>query len=180
MLFLNAWSQPTSYSVHVFVEELHAEACYAECLLQRAALTFLQVGKEPHLTHTLPLKTTPTLIHPHTRQIRQNSSKVHHEHSAPGFLIYLHVSCVHEIPKKRLPHTYLLVNLIGFTQCTGDAAHDPTSQAFWFLSQTSSFPPPLFPFNFFLLYTFADRMRTWWVSLKEESKYAIATSYTSK
>lgn len=27
-------------------EELHAEVCYAECLLQRAALTFLQVGSE--------------------------------------------------------------------------------------------------------------------------------------
>ncbi len=26
-----------------FPEELHAEVCYAECLLQRAALTFLQV-----------------------------------------------------------------------------------------------------------------------------------------
>lgn len=25
-------------------EEIHAEVCYAECLLQRAALTFLQVG----------------------------------------------------------------------------------------------------------------------------------------
>lgn len=25
-------------------EELHAEVCYAECLLQRAALTFLQVS----------------------------------------------------------------------------------------------------------------------------------------
>ena len=25
------------------LEELHAEVCYAECLLQRAALTFLQV-----------------------------------------------------------------------------------------------------------------------------------------
>lgn len=25
-------------------EEMHAEVCYAECLLQRAALTFLQVG----------------------------------------------------------------------------------------------------------------------------------------
>lgn len=24
--------------------EIHAEVCYAECLLQRAALTFLQVG----------------------------------------------------------------------------------------------------------------------------------------
>lgn len=40
----------------VFVEELHAEACYAECLLQRAALTFLQVGISgsnlPVHTHT--------------------------------------------------------------------------------------------------------------------------------
>lgn len=26
-------------------EELHAEVCYAECLLQRAALTFLQVRR---------------------------------------------------------------------------------------------------------------------------------------
>lgn len=34
------------YCVYVFIEELHAEACYAECLLQRAALTFLQVGRE--------------------------------------------------------------------------------------------------------------------------------------
>lgn len=30
-------------------EELHAEVCYAECLLQRAALTFLQVGAEASL-----------------------------------------------------------------------------------------------------------------------------------
>lgn len=30
-------------------EELHAEVCYAECLLQRAALTFLQVGTEASL-----------------------------------------------------------------------------------------------------------------------------------
>lgn len=30
-------------------EELHAEVCYAECLLQRAALTFLQVGTEARL-----------------------------------------------------------------------------------------------------------------------------------
>uniref|UniRef100_A0A8C6GXN2 Tetratricopeptide repeat domain 39A n=1 Tax=Mus spicilegus TaxID=10103 RepID=A0A8C6GXN2_MUSSI len=29
-------------------EEIHAEVCYAECLLQRAALTFLQVGSSPH------------------------------------------------------------------------------------------------------------------------------------
>lgn len=28
-------------------EEIHAEVCYAECLLQRAALTFLQVRKLP-------------------------------------------------------------------------------------------------------------------------------------
>ncbi|KAM5160978.1 tetratricopeptide repeat protein 39A isoform 2-T2 [Callospermophilus lateralis] len=28
-------------------EEIHAEVCYAECLLQRAALTFLQVGISP-------------------------------------------------------------------------------------------------------------------------------------
>lgn len=28
----------------VLAEEIHAEVCYAECLLQRAALTFLQVG----------------------------------------------------------------------------------------------------------------------------------------
>ena len=29
-------------------EELHAEVCYAECLLQRAALTFLQVRNEAY------------------------------------------------------------------------------------------------------------------------------------
>lgn len=28
----------------LLTEEIHAEVCYAECLLQRAALTFLQVG----------------------------------------------------------------------------------------------------------------------------------------
>lgn len=28
----------------LLAEEIHAEVCYAECLLQRAALTFLQVG----------------------------------------------------------------------------------------------------------------------------------------
>lgn len=33
-------------------EELHAEVCYAECLLQRAALTFLQVGKWGWRRHT--------------------------------------------------------------------------------------------------------------------------------
>lgn len=33
-------------------EELHAEVCYAECLLQRAALTFLQVGTEASLHMT--------------------------------------------------------------------------------------------------------------------------------
>lgn len=33
---------------HLFLtsEELHAEVCYAECLLQRAALTFLQVSSQ--------------------------------------------------------------------------------------------------------------------------------------
>lgn len=31
-------------------EELHAEVCYAECLLQRAALTFLQVRNKMPLT----------------------------------------------------------------------------------------------------------------------------------
>lgn len=30
-------------SLCVTLEEIHAEICYAECLLQRAALTFLQV-----------------------------------------------------------------------------------------------------------------------------------------
>lgn len=29
-------------------DELHAEVCYAECLLQRAALTFLQVRNKAH------------------------------------------------------------------------------------------------------------------------------------
>lgn len=67
------------YRVCVVIEELHAEACYAECLLQRAALTFLQVGRDwrfqavtflytqiaPH-TYTVILKTTPTLTCPHT------------------------------------------------------------------------------------------------------------------
>lgn len=33
-------------------EEIHAEVCYAECLLQRAALTFLQVGTS-HLPSSL-------------------------------------------------------------------------------------------------------------------------------
>lgn len=33
-------------------EELHAEVCYAECLLQRAALTFLQVGTAARLDTT--------------------------------------------------------------------------------------------------------------------------------
>lgn len=33
---MGLWFLPT--------EEIHAEVCYAECLLQRAALTFLQVG----------------------------------------------------------------------------------------------------------------------------------------
>uniref|UniRef100_A0A3B3S6I1 Zgc:158403 n=1 Tax=Paramormyrops kingsleyae TaxID=1676925 RepID=A0A3B3S6I1_9TELE len=33
--------------VCVFPEQLHAELCYAECLLQRAALTFLQVRRLP-------------------------------------------------------------------------------------------------------------------------------------
>uniref|UniRef100_A0A663E646 Tetratricopeptide repeat domain 39A n=1 Tax=Aquila chrysaetos chrysaetos TaxID=223781 RepID=A0A663E646_AQUCH len=32
-----------SSPLHVTLEEIHAEICYAECLLQRAALTFLQV-----------------------------------------------------------------------------------------------------------------------------------------
>uniref|UniRef100_A0A8C5ENZ5 Tetratricopeptide repeat domain 39A n=1 Tax=Gouania willdenowi TaxID=441366 RepID=A0A8C5ENZ5_GOUWI len=32
----------TVFTFHFFTEELHAEVCYAECLLQRAALTFLQ------------------------------------------------------------------------------------------------------------------------------------------
>lgn len=37
-------------------EELHAEVCYAECLLQRAALTFLQVRSEAY-PDSLTLKT---------------------------------------------------------------------------------------------------------------------------
>lgn len=32
-----------SFPLRVTLEEIHAEICYAECLLQRAALTFLQV-----------------------------------------------------------------------------------------------------------------------------------------
>uniref|UniRef100_A0A8C5ECW1 Tetratricopeptide repeat domain 39A n=1 Tax=Gouania willdenowi TaxID=441366 RepID=A0A8C5ECW1_GOUWI len=35
-------SKVTVFTFHFFTEELHAEVCYAECLLQRAALTFLQ------------------------------------------------------------------------------------------------------------------------------------------
>lgn len=33
--------------VCVFVEEMHAEVCYAECLLQKATLTFVQVTTFP-------------------------------------------------------------------------------------------------------------------------------------
>lgn len=34
---------PVMYSMSVLAVQLHAEVCYAECQLQRAALTFLQV-----------------------------------------------------------------------------------------------------------------------------------------
>lgn len=36
-----------SVCVCVFAEQLHAEVCYAECQLQRSALTFLQVRRFP-------------------------------------------------------------------------------------------------------------------------------------
>lgn len=60
------------YSMSVLAVQLHAEVCYAECQLQRAALTFLQVRAYIFHTysnpHTLPKDTTadgPTAVQWH-------------------------------------------------------------------------------------------------------------------
>lgn len=48
-------SAGSDYAMIVFVEEMHAELCYAECLLQKATLTFVQVGTIDWPTVCLPL-----------------------------------------------------------------------------------------------------------------------------
>lgn len=42
----------------VFAEEMHAEICYAECLLQKATLTFVQV-RSARLDRVLPETSGP-------------------------------------------------------------------------------------------------------------------------
>lgn len=69
-------------------EEIHAEVCYAECLLQRAALTFLQVGaldlhRQPggfrrSITMSKPEESVAAMISPRVVQPRTGAQSPQH------------------------------------------------------------------------------------------------------
>lgn len=157
----------------VLAVQLHAEVCYAECQLQRAALTFLQVRAYIFYKYS----------NPHTRCPRTQRLTALLQYSGTTYLQSTHLTT--EYCRGICLQWVSCSTLFVFTRRRPTGVYENEEQSRNSHSVLTVGGGLLWPqdglwpwidfFFFFLL-----RMRTWWVSLKEGWKYETVTWFTSK